>query len=301
LALTEILGRSPADKVVVETRRKIPMRGWVHQLLSSQNEQGYWITPNSCYMPKYSATVWQLQLLAMLAMDSSDARIGKACERFLAMHVMPDGGFTCSASLHPNRRSEECITGRMVAVLTHFGYQKDARVRDAVGWLLDHQLADGGWNCRSQSKPRHSSMYSTYMAVWGLSKIGVNERTETISNAIERGAEFMLLHRLFKSHRTGRIIEENWLDFHFPPVGYDILLASKLVKDLGILKDDRLTDSIGIIKSKMQPDGKWLVDSVLRGYQERAGEATTKLETQGKPSKWITLQAITVLSRVNAI
>jgi hypothetical protein len=187
----------------------------------------------------------------------------------------------------------------MLAVLLQLDYPADPWLEDALQWLLHRQLSDGGWNCRSLSNPRHSSMYSTYMVLWGLSKIPQRQRKTEIQKAIHRGTEFMLQHHLFKSHRTGRMIEEKWLDFHFPPVNYDVLLAARLMTDLGLAADERLTDAVQIVESKMRSDGKWLVDTVPRGYRQRKRQASTKLETEKSLSKWITLQSLIVLSRTN--
>ncbi len=296
LTLTELLGRKTTDNEVDKARRQIPLRGWVKQLFETQKEDTYWVRPTSCYMPKCTATVWHLQLLAVLGVENSDQRIKNACEKFLRMHTMPDGGFTCSASLHPGRRSEECITGRMVAVVIHFGFQDDERVRRAIRWLIDHQLKDGGWNCHSPWKKEHSSIYSTYMALWGLSKVPHDEKTGEIGKAIQRGIEFMLAHRLFKSHRTGRVIEERWLKFGFPPnVAYDVLHSLRLLGDLGTVHDERLQDAIEVVESKAQRSGRWLLDRVP-GRPERI-----ELEKAAQPSKWITLQSLIVLSRAGRI
>ncbi len=290
--------KSRAEEIA-QARREALRSGWIHQILNNQNSEGYWVNSKSCYQPKFSATVWQLQLLAMLEANA-DAKIKNACDRFLQMHDMPDGGFTCSAPENPHKRSEECIVGRMLAVLIHFGCD-DLRIQRAMRWLLDRQIADGGWNCRYGSRPKHSSIYSTYMALWGLSKTPKRKRTKEINGAISGGIEFLLRHMLFKSHRSGQVIKSEWTMLHFPPVNYDILGGLRLMTDLGITSDERLSDALDLVESKMQKDGRWLTEYVPRGTKERSGQPSIKFYKAGEPNKWITLQSLIVLSRTGRI
>jgi len=88
LTLTDLMGRMSSDESVMQAKEEMALRGWVHQMLASQSRAGYWNNPDSCYQPKYSATVWHLQLLAMLGADGFDPRIRNACERFFRMHSM---------------------------------------------------------------------------------------------------------------------------------------------------------------------------------------------------------------------
>jgi len=302
LTLTDFLGRGHTDGDVEQARKEMPLRGWVSRMLTNQSGPGYWTNPDSCYQPKYSATVWHLQLLAMLGADGSDPRIRNSCERFLRMHSMPDGGFTCSPPQFPRKQSEECLVGRMLAVLLQFGYPyHDKRIERAVDWLLGRQLSDGGWNCRWASHPKHSSIYSTHMALWGFSKIPQNRRGPELRSAIARGVEFMLVHRLFKSHRSGQIIDEHWLRLHFPPINYDILNGLRLMTDLGVKSEDTLGDAVDLVQSKTGPEGLWLTEHVPSGYREKTGQPSIKFESLGRPSKWITLQSLVVLSRMGRI
>ena len=269
--------------------------------MAEQREGSYWANPDSCYLPKFVATVWHLQLLAELGMDGSERRIRNSCERFLKQHAMSDGGYACG--MRSGRYSEECLTGRMPAVLLQFGYSpQDPRIRNALNWLLDHQLEDGGWNCHHGPMVRHSSIYSTFMALWAFSKIPANRRSPKLKRAIKGGVEFMLAHRLYKSHRTGKIIGRDWTKFHFPlNVRYDVLHSLKLLTDLGVASDKRLNDALDLVESKMQPDGRWLLDVVPERKLDKTGRSAIRLEEEGKPSKWITLNALTVLSRTNRI
>ena len=210
---------------------------------------------------------------------------------------MPDGGYSCG--IHSKRFSEECLTGRMTAVLLEFGYSiEDLRIWNAFEWLLENQLEDGGWNCRHGPKVYHSSIYSTYMALWAFSKIPAQQANTSTRKAVKKGVEFMLAHRLFKSHITQEIIRRDWLRFSFPPnIAYDVLQGLKLMTDLGVARDKRLKDALDLVESKKLPDGRWALDAVPSPKKDKTSELTIELESKGKPSKWITLNSLIVLSR----
>jgi hypothetical protein len=110
--------------------------------------------------------------------------------------------------------------------------------------------------------------------------------------------EFMLAHRLFKSHTTDEIIRRDWLRFSFPPnIAYDVLQGLKLMTDLGVDRDKRLKDALDLVESKKLPDGRWALDAVPSPKKDKTSELTIELESKGKPSKWITLNSLIVLSR----
>jgi hypothetical protein len=71
LTLTELLGRSPWNRVVRVARAEIMRCGAVPAILSHQTPEGGWGKPDSFYAGKYRSTVWQLIVLAEHRADSS--------------------------------------------------------------------------------------------------------------------------------------------------------------------------------------------------------------------------------------
>jgi hypothetical protein len=104
----------------------------------------------------------------------------------------------------------------------------------------------------------------------------------------------MLMHRLYRADHHGfRVINESWLKLGFPQFFYDILRGLDVVTRLGYSEDERISDALGVLLGKQGEDGRWILESTPSGRMQ------TNLEQKGKPSKWITLNALRVLKRVS--
>ena len=78
---------------------------------------------------------------------------------------------------------------------------------------------------------------------------------------------------------------------HFPCLFYDILRGLDVVTRLGYEGDERIQDALEVIMSKQGQDGRW-------GLEKTPGNMHTSFGTRGRPSKWVTLNAMRVLKRV---
>src|SRR6266851_1281532 len=88
-ALTDILGRSPKSREVLETREQIRKYSPVRKVLAARTKEGYWPPKETCYAPKWTSTVWPLMLLGEMEF-TPDQGVKRACETFLDLH--PLGG-----------------------------------------------------------------------------------------------------------------------------------------------------------------------------------------------------------------
>ena len=95
----------------------------------------------------------------------------------------------------------------------------DERVDVIAEHLRREQMDDGGWNCRRFRGDTHSSMNTTISVLEGLRAYELfrRPRKKDIAAAQARGREFLLVHRLFRSHRTGTVMRPEFTRFVFPP------------------------------------------------------------------------------------
>ena len=158
--------------------------------------------------------------------------------------------------------------------------------------LLEAQMADGGWNCRRPAGATHASMHTTISVLEGLRLLELHctRDVDALRAAQRRGREFLLVHRLFRSPRTGSIIKSDFTRFVFPPRWhYDILRALDYFQAVDAPRDPRLAEAIDIVTTRQREDGRW---SLQYSYK---GKTYFQLERIGMPSRWNTLRALRVL------
>jgi hypothetical protein len=141
--LTQLLDRPESDPEVASTYAMIAKRGWAADLLSKQSAGGWWVTDESLYRPKYTATNWMLLVLADLGLTQADTRIRKACELWIERFAKSDGGFGTDNAT----KSELCLVGNTARALIQFGYADHSKVRSGLDWLVREQKENGGWHC----------------------------------------------------------------------------------------------------------------------------------------------------------
>jgi len=306
LTLTELLEKSGSDSEVKAAKQNITKFGWAKQILDTRTPDGYWIGEQNLYRPKYLSTNWMLLILSDLGITREEAGIAKVCEAWMKRFGAKDGGFDSSAKGSP-KYGHLCITGNTARALVEFGYADHHRVRRAFDWFVKTQSELGGWSCWNYgSHPKGRNLDS-----WEpLSAFAVYPRrkwTRGMKLAVEKGAEFFLEREL---HRQGDRYEP-WYRFHYPVhYYYDMLVGLDFMTALGYSDDKRLRYAIHLLKKKRRPDGKWNLDSVHPDPESPQGrwdrkhprQATTPfaLEEPGKPSRMITLNALKILSRINA-
>jgi hypothetical protein len=181
----------------------------------------------------------------------------------------------------------------VLSILAYFQYD-DARLLAIAKHLLKAQMADGGWNCRRPLGATHASMHTTISVLEGLRllelHLGGDADADTLRDAQRRGREFLLAHRLFRSHRTGNIIKSDFTRFVFPPRWhYDILRALDYFRAVDAPRDPRLSEAIDIVRTRRGEEGRW---SLTYSYK---GKTYFQLERIGMPSRWNTLRALRVL------
>jgi len=131
----------------------------------------------------------------------------------------------------------------------------------------------------------------------------------------------MLVHRLYKSDRTGKVIDEEWTRLHFPLFYfYDILHGLRVLADLGYGGDERISDPLQLIKQKRLADGTWplegsyinairwnyMKDPTTGAWHEEKRENTAEipqiyhqLGRVGERNPWITLNVLRILKRLS--
>jgi hypothetical protein len=287
--LRDLLGAGEGS--VERERRRVAREGWAARLLAKQDREGGWAGGESSdgglYHPKWTSTTYTMLLLRDFGLPVTNRQARRACMLLLDRGCQRDGGINYGW----RGRSETCITGMVLSILCHFEHE-DERLDTIVEYLLREQMPDGGWNCRRRYGATHSSVHTTISVLEGLGLYGLHcgRNASTVRPAQRNGREFLLMHRLFRSDRTGEIIKPIFLRFSFPPRWhYDILRALDYFRAVGAPGDERLADGIEIVRNGQREDGRWPLENSYKGKSYFA------LERVGAPSRWNTLRALRVL------
>ena len=286
---------SASERTVERERQKISRQGWGARLLAKQDRKGTWAggqtSDSGLYSPKWTSTTYTMLLLRDFGLPATNRQARKACSLLLDGGLQPDGGINYGIWAKWTRRSETCVTSMVLSILSHFQYD-DARLDTVAHHLLEQQMPDGGWNCRRAAGATHSSVHTTISALEGLRHYELHRRNKArqAPAAQSRGREFLLAHRLFRSHRTGEIIKPLFLRFSFPPRWhYDILRALDYFQAVNAPRDPRLAEAIEIVRHTRGKDGRWPLQHSYKG------KTYFELERLAAPSRWNTLRAMRVL------
>ena len=274
---------APADDVAAE-RDRVATQGWGARLLAAQDPDGLWA--GALYSPKWTSTTYTLLLLLRLGLRPGDERARAGCHQLWASARWYDGGLTFAKSI---REPETCITGMLVALSAYFAVA-DERLDQTVEWLLDQQLADGGWNCETiRSGSRHGSFHTSITVLEALDTYERTGGSIEVDAALSAGQGFFLDHRLSHSHRTGRAVDAAFTRYPFPPQWhFDNLRGLEHFRAVGAPRDERLADAIESLRRARRPDGTWPF------YRAWPGRQWFAMESRG-PSRWTTLRALRVL------
>ena len=279
--LTGLSGR----KLAIE-QANITKTGWGAQLLALQGNAGIW---TGLYTPKWTSATYTLLLLRFLGLAPGNRAAGRGALVLMDEGLNDDDGINFWRP--GNRNSETCVTSMVLSIASRFAAD-DPRIDRLAANLLAEQMPDGGWNCQRSRGATHSSLHTTISALEALLEYelaGGSLATRT-RDARGRAHEFLFIHRMFRSHRTGEVIKSAMTRFAFPPQWhYDVLRGLDYLQAANAPRDPRLIDAIELVEKRRTSEGFWPLNELYRG------DYHFPLEQKGKPSRWNTLRALRVL------
>jgi hypothetical protein len=280
-----------APDAIVAERSRVATEGWGAKLLSLQSCAGQW---GELQDRGLLITLYSLVILMDLGLDPTSKQARKMIERIdkrLVFKPLNNRPFL-------DGETEPCINGRILALGAYFNRPNDKLARR----LLSEQLEDGGWNCEavepSAKRPLslRSSFHTTICVLEGLLEYErAGRKSAAITKARKRGESYLLERRMFRSLRTGQVIDERWLRFSFPTFWhYDVLRGLDYLRKAGTRPDSRIREAIETIIKRRHQNGRWPLN--LRHAERIPLEMETGV---GSVSRWNTLRALRVLRWYN--
>ena len=253
--MRDLTGEAP--NAIAAERSRVATEGWGAQLLAFQSPAGIWGgSPRGWRddLPKEDRglliTLYTLVVLKDLGLDPASKQARKMIDRvdkrlvFKRLNNRP----------YLHGETEPCINGRILGIGSYFKEPNDALANQ----LLGEQLEDGGWNCEAP-KSRRSSFHTTICVLEGLLEYErAGRKSAAVTKARKRAENYLLERRMFRSLRTGEVIDKRWLRFSFPTFWhYDVLRGLDYLRNAGIKPDSRVSEAIEIVIARRHQNGRW--------------------------------------------
>jgi hypothetical protein len=286
-ARRDLLGDTAGKAKSAQAR--ISVEGWGKRLLAARRKAGHW--GDRFYQPKWTSSHYTLLDLRNLEIDRRHPLIRDSIHQIVITEKKPDGGIGPGVEI---AASDVCVNGMFLNYAAYFGEAED-ELRSIVDFLISQLMLDGGFNCRlNRSGARHSSLHSTLSVLEGIQEYaaaGYRYRVAELLEIAKRSREFILLHRFYRSDRTGQVIHPSFLRFTYPPRWrYHVLRALEHFVDAGEPYDRRMADALGEVIRRRRPDGRW---NAVAGH---AGKVHFTMEKPRQPGRWATLAACRVIA-----
>lgn len=274
-------------------RERIATEGWGACFLERRGEDGHW--GRGFYMPKWISTHYTLLDLKHLGFPPGHPKISESISLVLRNEKASDGGVNPARSIP---QSDVCVNGMFLNYACYFKAE-ERELQSIIDFVITQQLPDGGFNCRfNRQGAVHSSLHSTISVLEGILEYvsnGYRYRLGELEKISGEARDFLLQHRLYRSHRSGETIDRRMLMLSYPSRWrYDILRALDYFRAARIPYDPRLQPALDILKSKQRQDGAWPLQA------RHTGQTHFDMEKPGEPSRWNTLRALRVLKEYDA-
>ena len=284
----DLLGRPDAA-----LQERIALEGDGAALLAASGGEGHW--GRGFYQPKWTSSHYTLLELRTMGVSPLEPRPREVVRSILRSEKGRDGGLNPATTV---RTSDVCLNAMALNYCAYFG-AKQEDLESVVDLLLRERLPDGGVNCRSnRDGARHSSVHTTVSlveAVTEYQRSGYRYRLDELRTARATAVEFLLRHRLYRSERTGEVMNAEFTRLHHPARWhFDVLRGLEALVDAGVPQDPRMQDAVDVLLSRRMPDGRWAAN---RPYP---GETHLPPVRPGEPSRWVTLSALRVLNAYGA-
>lgn len=281
-AMRDLAG-APAEDWQAERRRTLT-DGWGAAFLGAMGEDHTW-PPG-----RWTDTVWTLLLVMDCGLPAGHPRLREAARQFIDTNLTPERAASGKWLL---TRMDLCHLGFWLRIGSYF-LGADPRLRQVSDVVMRVQMDDGGWNCQIRNYPerRHSSFNTTFNVLEGLRECAAagNVGPEAFRASEARALEFMLAHKMYRSHRTGEVAQERFTHLTYPSHWhYTVLRGLDYMRSAAQMDDSRLGDPLALLQSRRKDNGRWVTEKRIPGI------TFFDMEKFGGESRWNTLRALRVL------
>lgn len=150
-----------------------------------------------------------------------------------------DGLWFNKGKVSSRRYQDMCMSAMLLSLVT-YGRFEDTRIYEIIDYIMDHQMADGGWNCAwdsAHSKSLRGSFHTTISvleALWDYEQYGYTYKMAEIRMSRLKGHDYLLRRKLMNSLSKERLAHPEFVKFHYPVrYKYDCFRALEYFAALG--------------------------------------------------------------------
>ena len=266
------------------TQATVTTEGWGARFLAERSESGLWAS--GLYSPKWTSTTYTLLQLFRMGLPRDNQSAVSSVGILLDAQIWMFGR-------GERQVRDDCVAGFALSLSSWFTID-DQRRESLLAGILDQQLPDGGWNCRTarRNDVTHSSFHTTINVLEGLREyvISGGRQSSDVERAESSAREFFCAHNLYRSHRNRHVPDERMTRLPFPPRWHhDILRGLDYFRAADAHRDERLADPVDVLVGYCRDDGTWPI------HANYGGKVWFTMEGGRSPSRWNTLRALRVL------
>jgi hypothetical protein len=273
------------DKLI-KLQMNITKSGWARKFLDLRdNKTSMW--GRGIYSPKWISTTYTM-------LDLKNIGIHPETKEYIeSAKLLIDRLWKI-----PVKKNEKfldlCVCGMLLSLCCYSKINLP-KINEISDFILEKQFADGGWNCRWTVDKDHSSLHTTINILEGLYEYlenGYTYKKTNLITSIKKAHEFILMHKLYRSDKTGEVINDKMTKLSYPSRWkYDILRCMDYFRAAGQKYDIRMDNVLDIIIKKKMKNGHWPVQ------QKYSGLVHFDMEETGNESRWNTLRSLRVLNK----
>jgi hypothetical protein len=167
--------------------------------------------------------------------------------------------------------------------------------------LLRYQWPGGGWNCNKKPATKGPTIVHTAFGLRGLATYRSRHTTDELARAIDAAAEVLLERRVYLKRSNGQPLRAVYTKLSYPyPRLYDFVAGLHVLTRAGYVTDERCTQALDLLESKLLPGEGWAMERRLFNHAEGTDGFTHAPWEQvrlGRANLLLTIDALEILRR----
>jgi hypothetical protein len=292
-----VLGNDTLGSEYQRVRNELVSSLIIQQLLKDRDIDG-----RLSYHPydKWFGAHWILSILADLGYPEGDESLKPLLEQSYGWLLSQEHAKYIT---NINGRVRRCASqeGNCVYYSLALGLA-DERTEELAGRLIKWQWEDGGWNCDKRPEAAKSSFNETLIPLRGLAWYTKSSGDLKAGQAVSRAVEVFLKRHIFKRLSDNQIIDNNFVQLHYPNYWhYDILFALKVMSETGVIKDQRCTEALDLLETKRLSDGGFPAEAKYYRVDEKKLSGHSRVDWGGMSkvhmNPFVSVDALSVLKQ----